>query len=399
MNKSIWKILIVGFLVLFLLTSCNCEPWSCEVSVSNTMELNRDAETVEVWLDQLEGFTRKNARSLKVIDASGKRLLTQLIDVDQDSLFDYLVFQVDVKARETRSFMVVQDTEAPEGASIQESAFCCFVPERIDDFAWENDRVAFRTYGPECQRLIEAGDPAGLISSGIDCWLKRVSYPIINKWYAKSGQGKSYHVDDGEGLDNYHVGTSRGCGGTAIVINGEYVLSENFKDWRVIANGPIRSIFELDYPAHIGDKYTGDEKKTFTIDLGSNLFQCDVKYSGEKVVDCVAIGITHHNKAGVVLFQDEEGWLTFWETMDDSFLGTAIVIDSSTGPDSELSAKKDAENNWVTLSIQPNAFRFWSGFGWKKSGQFSSSEEWNSYIAQQAKLKNNPLLVSVVKPR
>lgn len=28
------------------------------------------------------------------------------------------------------------------------SAFCRQVPERMDDFAWENDRGAFRMYGP-----------------------------------------------------------------------------------------------------------------------------------------------------------------------------------------------------------------------------------------------------------
>ena len=56
----------------------------------------------------------------------------------------------------------------------------------------------------------------GLISSGIDCWLK-VSYPVINKWYkASEEQGISYHEEHGEGLDNYHVGIGRGAGGLAI---------------------------------------------------------------------------------------------------------------------------------------------------------------------------------------
>ena len=63
-----------------------------------------------------------------------------------------------------------------------------------------------------CQRLFEQGDPTGLISSGIDCRLKRVFYPIINKWYKKDESGGSYHQDDGEGLDNFHVGTSRDAG-------------------------------------------------------------------------------------------------------------------------------------------------------------------------------------------
>ncbi|MEY3896376.1 MAG: hypothetical protein RLZZ214_1896, partial [Verrucomicrobiota bacterium] len=45
-------------------------------------------------------------------------------------------------------------------------AFARFVPERSDDFAWENDLVAFRTYGPALR--------PGPENSGIDCWFKRV---------------------------------------------------------------------------------------------------------------------------------------------------------------------------------------------------------------------------------
>ena len=50
-----------------------------------------------------------------------------------------------------------------------------FVPERKDDFAFENDKVAFRIYGPALKDSKE--------NSGIDCWLKRVDYPTIDKWY------------------------------------------------------------------------------------------------------------------------------------------------------------------------------------------------------------------------
>ena len=50
-----------------------------------------------------------------------------------------------------------------QAAPAQESAkvFGRHVPERKDDFAWENDRIAFRMYGP----ALEAD---GEISSGID---------------------------------------------------------------------------------------------------------------------------------------------------------------------------------------------------------------------------------------
>ena len=38
-----------------------------------------------------------------------------------------------------------------------DNCFSRIVPERIDDYTWENDKVAFRTYGPAAQSLVEGG--------------------------------------------------------------------------------------------------------------------------------------------------------------------------------------------------------------------------------------------------
>jgi hypothetical protein len=78
----------------------------------------------------------------------------------------------------------------------------------------------------------------------MDCWLKRVDYPIINKWYKKHlEEGGSYHEDTGEGLDDFHVGASRGCGGTGLWDDEEKILytSKNFSEWKTLAVGPLRT--------------------------------------------------------------------------------------------------------------------------------------------------------------
>ena len=45
--------------------------------------------------------------------------------------------------------------------AVEPKTFCRFVPERSDDFAWENDKIAFRAYGPALSASAE--------NSGIDC--------------------------------------------------------------------------------------------------------------------------------------------------------------------------------------------------------------------------------------
>ena len=118
-------------------------------------------------------------------------------------------------------------------------AYGRFVPEREDDFAWENDKVAFRVYGPNSSGM-------GPVS-GVDAWFKKVDYPIVDKWYAEHLQGKSYHVDHGEGHDIYHVGSSRGVGGTAIWVDGVAYPAATFNNYEVLRSGEDVVEFNLQY--------------------------------------------------------------------------------------------------------------------------------------------------------
>lgn len=268
----------------------------------------------------------------------------------------------------------------------KQQTYARFVPERMDDFAWENDRVAFRVYGPECQRLAEAGDPAGLISSGIDCWLKRVDYLIIDKWYKKSETGGSYHHDDGEGLDNFHVGSSRGCGGTAIVGNGEFIAPENFSEWEVVENSASRSVFRLKYkPVTVKGKPVV-ETKTITIRPGDHFFRCDVAFESELRIDTLAIGLTLHGNKGQT-DRSSDGWITYWEPIDDSEIGMAAFVRKKDLLGSVKIENRGEALNHIWLFAKPvkNRITYYAGFGWKKSGPFASAEEWKKYISNTVK--------------
>jgi len=204
------------------LISCTSEVY--EVEVSNNMAVERENESVELLVNKLPELIASNAGKYGIYDKSTKQFLTsQFIDNDMDGSPDVIIFQPQLAPNSSKRFqLIIQDKNAVE------IAYCYsrIVPERIDDYTWENNRVAFRTYGPEAQRLVEEGEKGGLISSGIDCWLKKVEYPIIDKWYKESFNGISYHEDHGEGLDDYHVGTSRGSGGLAIKSGDQYFMSK-----------------------------------------------------------------------------------------------------------------------------------------------------------------------------
>ena len=58
-----------------------------------------------------------------------------------------LVFQHDFAAGEKSATFTVEKTAATV-PPYPAMAFARYIPERFDDFAWENDRIAHRIYGP-----------------------------------------------------------------------------------------------------------------------------------------------------------------------------------------------------------------------------------------------------------
>jgi len=261
------------------------------------------------------------------------------------------------------------------------ATFCRFVPERADDFAWENDKIAFRAYGPA---LKESGE-----DSGFDCWLKRVDYPIINKWYAGNLNGISYHKDHGEGYDPYKVGGSRGCGGLALWIDGKMVPSNVFVDSKVLTCEAGESVFVLNYEwNHGSDTYT--EEKQISIKLGDRLFKSTstFKKNGELAKGLpIAIGLLRHHKTDLVSKDLSKGWMSVWEPMDDSELGTGVVIDPKRIVDFQLieTGKKLEDHALIiTKTDAKGQLEYHAGYGWAKAGEIKTSTDWNSYLKQYA---------------
>ena len=60
--------------------------------------------------------------------------------------------------------LVLLSLTACQREAQQPKVFGRFVPERKDDFAWENEYAAFRMYGP----ALKPENP----SNGVDLWLK-----------------------------------------------------------------------------------------------------------------------------------------------------------------------------------------------------------------------------------
>ena len=365
------------------------------ITISNTLKIDREFETVEIAKKTL-GLKSSDLLDKYEIREVGTTtfLISQCVDENGDGVSDVLLFQPKIKASAKKKYELVlkNDTKTQEP-----EAYCYsrFVPERTDDYAWENNKVAFRTYGPVAQKMIEDKVKGGTLSSGIDAWLKRVEYPILNKWYEKYTTGTgTYHKDTGEGLDNFHVGDSRGIGGIAVKIDTTYYYSKNFITWKTITTGPIRTSFVLTYADWdaAGNKIM--EVKNISLDYGSFLSRFEIAVSG---TNSISTGITLHNNDGKTEGNLKAGWIDYWQPLDDSELGTGIVFPKNTAISFEkyIVVKKDLCNLYVNLNVIENKVVYYAGFGWKKQGEFTTKEAWENYLGQYATKINNPLVVKI----
>ncbi len=263
-----------------------------------------------------------------------------------------------------------------------------YVPERMGDFAWENDLVAFRAYGPALR--------AGVEDSGFDAWLKRVPYPILDKWYLEDRRvlpygkvKKSYHHDQGEGYDAYKVGSSRGCGGISLVRDGKLLDSDTFLAHRVLESTPERAVFELDYASeHEGTVVR--ETKRITVVMGQRLFLCESRFTvdGEAGSFEVAIGLRPQVPGTTAQFSTETGTVYLWEELDGLGLGTGIVVDPAcmTGVVmSEPPAAGAPQALCHAVTDDAGTIRYFAGYGWEGQGEIRTAEEWRTHLAAFAR--------------
>lgn len=366
------------------------------ITIINSLNIEREFETVELTKKSLGLPDAAKLEELAIKEKnSGLFLESQAVDDDGDGTMDVLLFQPKINASSQKDFEVV----VAKNTSATKNSICYsrFVPERTDDYAWENNKVAFRTYGPVAQQMVENKIEGGTLTSGIDAWLKRVDYPIINKWYEKATNGTgTYHKDTGEGLDNFHVGNSRGVGGIAVKVDNKYYFSKNFISWKTITTGPIRTSFILTYADWDakGNKIT--ESKLISLDYGSYLSRLEISITGTKTI---AAGLTLHDKKGTIGTNIKEGWLSHWEPIDDSEIGTGLVAPKNTltSFDNYLTNDKDLSNLYGNLKVKNNKAIYFVGFGWKKGSPFQTKTEWETYLSSFAKKINNPLVVKVEK--
>ena len=360
------------------------------VVVENPLDVARPAETVSVkWADL---GLRPGDTAVRVWDVAA----CVPVAFQDDAKRGALLFSTALAAKETRTFRILADASLPQ-ADLSIVCWSQYLPERMDDFAWENDRFGARAYGPVIMQPAPAGQK--LVSSGIDIINKCVPYPVLHRWFVeRTGEG-SYHRDHGEGMDNYKVGPSRGCGGLGARGADGWAFSVNWSKAKMIQCGPVRTEFELTYPAWGG---FGEETRRVTLDRGQFFAHYRPRFRGQAPagvqvgpgLDCGAA--RQHD--GQIARDLAAGWIANWEPdgvdgADTGSIATAVLLDPADAPAATATDALGCE--YLFPSAGRTSLGYWAGATWSGAGAVKDAKAWHALVRDFAAALRNPIKVSI----
>lgn len=158
--------------------------------------------------------------------------------------------------------------------AVQPKVFGRFVPERKDDFAWENEYAAWRMYGP----ALKAENP----SNGVDLWLKASPELVVDSFYYREHVlGLPYHINYGKGLDCYKVGHTCGAGGLIVLAKDTTYIGGPYDRWEILEQTPDKFVFRLEYDSLLVAGHILQESITITAEAGEPMNRADVVLTGD----------------------------------------------------------------------------------------------------------------------
>lgn len=314
---------------------------------------------------------------------------------------------------------------------------------RKDDIAWENDRCAYRVYGPALQKTGER-------SFGTDIWVKNTPDTVVYERYIKDMNGNikgdkidakvralqkqqkaeknaakaaalakqikalqtesretdiltSFHLDHGNGLDPYRVGATLGLGAPSLMVGKNQVLPYCYKDYRILDNGPLRFTVELTYnPSAVGDMKNVVEHRIISLDKGSNFNRMTVWYDGLTTPTDFATGFPIHEEETKTFAKDYVSYADPTDNIEVNNSQVYVGVLFPYGVDNTYYQLFDKKHDGATghaLGLKRGLkngekYSYYFGAAWSKY-DVRSYAEWQIRIKDYLDALKNPLLIEV----
>ena len=351
------------------------------VTISNPSTKDRKGELISLdWKSIQTAYPSIDTTNFKIVNKTTKKELSwQLEKKGGDAIVNLLV-QVDLPANGT----LVLQLQKGKSALVPVKTYGRYVPERKDDFAWENDKIAFRMYGKELEKTPKE------MAYGMDVWVKSTDRMVINERYKR---GK-YHENQGDGMDYYHVGLTLGAGNIAPMIKDSIYYDGTYARYKVLDNGPLRTSFQLEYNEWNAAGMKLRATKTITLDAGTHFNKVEVAYAGDTMAALpLVVGIIKRKEQGTMLLDELNGTMAYWEPLhgEDGITGVgSFLLEPATA------IKVTATQLLMqTSTSKAKPFVYYTGAAWNKAGVFTDAAAWFSHVQLSKEKLLQPLQVEI----
>jgi hypothetical protein len=426
MKSSSWKHFAACLVLLTIgITSCN-EKKASELVIENP-GMDKSDELIVLKRSELEKRVDSlvPGKYIQLQDA-GRPLVVQYDDLDGDGNWDEAAFLLPLKAGEKKVLQVaVTDAPAtikamvrahvrhkrkntdntfgddlpvdsiPAGQPATDFSKDAYPPFLTEGPAWENDKVGFRIYFD--------------VRNGKDIWGKTTTRMVLDEVGADTAN--NYHAKADWGMDVLKVGKSLGAGSLALAIkvNGKDTLvrlgNQNMGpvSYKKIADGPVRAIFRLQYPAWKVLDNAAPVSLTEEISIwgGQYFYESKVSITGAPEGARLVTGIVnlHSHTAKSI---DEQTYTTLYtydaQSENKDNLGMALLVAKKqfNGLITTPNADTDIQNTYaldLSLGQQPVVFRFYAG--WAPSDpKFAAEPAFKQYLETETERISKPATVS-----
>ena len=290
-------------------------------------------------------------------------------------------------------------------------------PNREDDLTWENDKNAWRFYGPKMHNK-------GV--SGFDTFAKNVTYPIqdqlyhneltsygVNERLKKQGRGGewaqihrdlyTYHRDKGQGMDAYTVGATLGAGAPALMDGDKLLLPDVYEKAEILDNGPLRFTVRQQMYERDGVR----ESRLISQDKGTHLAKVQVTYEADdngKINGkslCAGIAV-HESQPKAYVINQKGGYVTYADALDTPqgqngqlYIGLLFTEKMKSLRYLPMPEKKSGAVGHV-VGITPyragQPFTYYAGSAWSKY-DVPNQQVWEAQLQTYARNIQQPLVV------
>jgi unsaturated rhamnogalacturonyl hydrolase len=320
---------------------------------------------------------------------------SQADDLDGDGKPDELVFQIELRPRETRKVGITYSgsTVMPGPPADFPRRTSAKFAKHYDGMGWESETTAWRLYFDK--------------RNAIDLWGKRKPGLYLETFAAPDYK---YQEESPLGRDIYNVGKSLGAGGVGAWIDGHAipVAEVTNRNWRIISTGPVRAIVEFTYEGwRVGDR-TVTLRSRITQWAGERGYEHEVRLDHGEDFPLVA-GISR--KPGLKEVDGNTCSLALWgaqvvkpgtgasDSLPDENLGLAIVV-----PDDHQGCRREGDplNYVVQPQLKNGAARWYVLAAWDQetAQPVKNLKQFTTLVKQEtARLAQQASVVIVAGPQ